>query len=129
MGDQTIEQLGDRMVLATREVEDLPRPGILGEPGKGRDGVVHMHEITAGGEIADREDGLGAALDRDQLLRETGQSEARGLAGPDQVERTHDGGTRGERLPLGGGLGQRIGRTRRHRAVLGIGCASSGTRP
>ncbi len=118
-GDEARKELGDRVVLAAREVVDLPGPRSFGEPCERRHGIVDVHEVAPGREVADREDRGGAALDRGQLRREGGQGEARSLAGTDEIERAHDGGARGERQALGGRLGQRVGRTRRDLAALG----------
>ncbi len=118
-GDEARKELGDRVVLAAREVVDLPGPRSFGEPDERRHGVVDVHEVAPGREVADREDRGGTGLDRGQLRREGGQREARSLAGTDQIERAHDRGAGGERQPLGGRLGQRVGRTRRDLAALG----------
>ena len=118
-GDQALEQLGYRMVLATGEIENRSRLRILREPLEGLDCIFDVNEVAAGREVAHLEHRIGAVLDGGELRRKARQREIRRLAGADEVERAHDRGASGEREPLGSRLGQCIGRARRDLAIFG----------
>ena len=88
-GEQVVGQLLHGDVAAAAHVVDLARLAVLDEQPVGPHHVAHVGEVTAGGQVADRDHVAALHLVAGDARREGGGHELVGLAGAEVVERPH----------------------------------------